>query len=350
MATMIKGLQYFPLSVDFLENDKILLIISDFGMASSAVILKLLCKIYKNSFYIDWDDRICKVFSCTFPSGFSSEEIQKIVDSLLKEAIFDKDLYNKYHILTSEEIQICFFTAITKRRNKSVDNPEYLTEKVRKMYCGEQKHKNAPQSEEVAPQNEQSKVKESKVKESKVKILNERESAHAHEENSSESSSNNENTVSEVSPQPIDKINAIEAKMYGKSKYENWRQEMLKDNDWLSHVCRSSGKGTRAVDKLELVMNMFESHIISVGEEHTLEKINDYKRRFIYWWRSEKFAPYESLVNRSDENIGKSGRKGKLEYNEETIARLKQRNREIQREREEQERRKREREQNYILQ
>ena len=168
---MIKGLQYFPLSVDFLENDKILLIISDFGMASSAVILKLLCKIYKNSFYIDWDDRICKVFSCTFPSGFSSEEIQKIVDSLLKEAIFDKDLYNKYHILTSEEIQICFFTAITKRRNKSVDNPEYLTEKVRKMYCGEQKHKNVPQSEEIAPQNakilpqnEQSKVKESKVK------------------------------------------------------------------------------------------------------------------------------------------------------------------------------------------
>ena len=350
MATMIKGLQYFPLSVDFLENDKILLIISDFGMASSAVILKLLCKIYKNSFYIDWDDRICKVFSCTFPSGFSSEEIQKIVDSLLKEAIFDKDLYNKYHILTSEEIQICFFTAITKRRNKSVDNPEYLTEKVRKMYCGEQKHKNVPQSEEIAPQNEQSKVKESKVKESKVKILNERESAHAHEENSSESSSNNENTVSEVSPQPIDKINAIEAKMYGKSKYENWRQEMLKDNDWLSHVCRSSGKGTRAMDKLELVMNMFESHIISVGEEHTLEKINDYKRRFIYWWRSEKFAPYESLVNRSDENIGKSGRKGKLEYNEETLAEIRRLNREVLRERQEEERRKREREQNYILQ
>ena len=344
MATMIKGLQYFPLSVDFLENDKILLIISDFGMASSAVILKLLCKIYKNSFYIDWDDRICKVFSCTFPSGFSSEEIQKIVDSLLKEAIFDKDLYNKYHILTSEEIQICFFTAITKRRNKSVDNPEYLTEKVRKMYCGEQKHKNAPQSEEIAPQNEQSKVKESKVK-----ILNERESAHAHEENSSESSSNNENTVSEVSPQPIDKINAIEAKMYGKSKYENWRQEMLKDNDWLSHVCRSSGKGTRAMDKLELVMNMFESHIISVGEEHTLEKINDYKRRFIYWWRSEKFAPYESLVNRSDENIGKSGRKGKLEYNEETLAEIRRLNREVLRERQEEERRKREREQNYAI-
>ena len=217
------------------------------------------------------------------------------------------------------------------------------------MYCGEQKHKNAPQSEEIAPQNEQSKVKESKVKESKVKILNERESAHAHEENSSESSSNNENTVSEVSPQPIDKINAIEAKMYGKSKYENWRQEMLKDNDWLSHVCRSSGKGTRAMDKLELVMNMFESHIISVGEEHTLEKINDYKRRFIYWWRSEKFAPYESLVNRSDENIGKSGRKGKLEYNEETLAEIRRLNREVLRERQEEERRKREREQNYAI-
>lgn len=81
------------------------------------------------------------------------------MDSLLKEGVFDKELYKKYHVLTSEEIQICFFTAITKRRNKSVDSPEYLTEKVRKMYCGEQKHKNAPQSEEIAPQNEQSKEK-----------------------------------------------------------------------------------------------------------------------------------------------------------------------------------------------
>lgn len=176
-----------------------------------------------------------------------------------------------------------------------------------------------------------------------------RESARAHEENSSENSSNNENPVSEVSVQPIDKINAIEAKMYGKSKYENWRQEMLKDNDWLSHVCRSSGKGTRAMDKLELVMNMFESHIISVGEEHTLEKINDYKRRFIYWWRSEKFAPYESLVNRSDENTKKPGRRNGIEYNEETLAELRRMNLEVQREREEQERRKREKEQNYAI-
>ena len=61
------------------------------------------------------------------------------------------------------------------------------------------------------------------------------------------------------------------------------------------------------------------------------------------------FPPYESLVNRSDENIGKSGRKGKLEYNEETLAEIRRLNREVLRERQEEERRKREREQNYAI-
>ena len=374
MATMIKGLQYFPLSVDFYEDDIVYLLVSDYGLESVSVLLKLICKIYKNGYYLEWDDKACKIFKGTFPSKYSFTELQSIINLLVNENYFDKTMYEKYHILTSKEIQNQFFSATQRRKSADVTEEEYLlvdiqgfrkikeekyASKPSKKTCNstfetELKDGNANNSSKNVDISKQSKVKESKVKESivkesKVKILNERESARAHEENSSESSSNNENTVSEVSPQPIDKINAIEAKMYGKSKYENWRQEMLKDNDWLSHVCRSSGKGTRAMDKLELVMNMFESHIISVGEEHTLEKINDYKRRFIYWWRSEKFAPYESLVNRSSENTRKPGRRNGIEYNEETLAELRRMNLEVHREREEQERRKREKEQNYAI-
>ena len=338
-----KGLDYFPMDINILHNVKIRRALRKYGEKGFMAYIHLLCEIYNNSYFLEIGDNELFEFADVF--NLKDEEAEPMIDYLVKIKLFDAEIWEKYHVLTSQEIQNRYFSAKSKS-NIDLSSLPYL------LNAGVISEETQVNSEKMP----QSKGKENKVKERKAeekkenKNLIERESARAHEENSSENSSNNENPASEVSLQPIDKLNANEAKMYGKSKYENWRQEMLKDNDWLSHVCRSSGKGTRAVDKLELVMNMFESHIISVGEEHTLEKINDYKRRFIYWWRSEKFAPYESLVNRSSENTGKSGRKGKLEYNEETIARLKQRNREIQREREEQERRKREREQNYILQ
>ena len=337
-----KGLDYFPMDINILHNVKIRRALRKYGEKGFMAYIHLLCEIYNNSYFLEIGDNELFEFADVF--NLKDEEAEPMIDYLVKIKLFDAEIWEKYHVLTSQEIQNRYFSAKSKS-NIDLSSLPYL------LNAGVISEETQVNSEKMP----QSKGKENKVKERKAeekkenKNLIERESARAHEENSSENSSNNENPASEVSLQPIDKLNAIEAKMYGKSKYENWRQEMLKDNDWLSHVCRSSGKGTRAVDKLELVMNMFESHIISVGEEHTLEKINDYKRRFIYWWRSEKFAPYESLVNRSSENTGKSGRKGKLEYNEETIARLKQRNREIQREREEQERRKREREQNYAI-
>ncbi len=367
MATMIKGLSFFPLNTNFFENEKIEIINAKYGLEASAVMIKLLCKIYNNSFYIKWDETICKVFTKQCGTRFNSSKVWKIIDEMINLTFFDKSSFEKHGILTSKKIQEIFFEAISRRKRFDCKNVEYLLiplpdklnvnkmstsaqceERLNEEKCNISDNSSTSNVDIFEQKKREEKKREERKREEK-KILNERESARAHEENSSDNSSNNENPVSEVSMQPIDKINAIEAKMYGKSKYENWRQEMLKDNDWLSHVCRSSGKGTRAMDKLELVMNMFESHIISVGEEHTLEKINDYKRRFIYWWRSEKFAPYESLVNRSSENIGKSGSRGKLEYNEETLAEIRRLNREVLRERQEEERRKREREQNYAI-
>ena len=302
------------MDINILHNVKIRRALRKYGEKGFMAYIHLLCEIYNNSYFLEIGDNELFEFADVF--NLKDEEAEPMIDYLVKIKLFDAEIWEKYHVLTSQEIQNRYFSAKSKS-NIDLSSLPYL------LNAGVISEETRVNSEKMP----QSKGKENKVKERKAeekkenKNLIERESARAHEENSSENSSNNENPASEVSLQPIDKLNAIEAKMYGKSKYENWRQEMLKDNDWLSHVCRSSGKGTRAVDKLELVMNMFESHIISVGEEHTLEKINDYKRRFIYWWRSEKFAPYESLVNRSSENTGKSGRKGKLEYNEETLTR-----------------------------
>ena len=49
-----KGIQYFPLDVNFFEDDKIAVIINDYGFEAVGVTLKLFSQIYKNGFYMNW--------------------------------------------------------------------------------------------------------------------------------------------------------------------------------------------------------------------------------------------------------------------------------------------------------
>ena len=126
MAIRLKGLEYFPLDVDFFENEKIAIIISDFGFEASAVVLKLLGRIYKNGFYLKWDEKACKIFTNSFRSRYSSAEIQRIVDALLEECFFDSRMYEEFGILTSLTIQQCFFVAARRRQNKHIEHGEFL--------------------------------------------------------------------------------------------------------------------------------------------------------------------------------------------------------------------------------
>ena len=55
MAMTTKGIQYFPLDVNFFEDDKIAVIINDYGFEAVGVTLKLFSQIYKNGFYMNWN-------------------------------------------------------------------------------------------------------------------------------------------------------------------------------------------------------------------------------------------------------------------------------------------------------
>ena len=121
-----KGIQYFPLDVNFFEDDKIAVIINDYGFEAVGVTLKLFSQIYKNGFYMNWNDKICKVFATTFRSGYDSEELNRLVHDLISEMVFDTEMFEKYQILTSKEIQKNFFRVISRRKNFEMEHPEYL--------------------------------------------------------------------------------------------------------------------------------------------------------------------------------------------------------------------------------
>ena len=63
MATIYDGINYFPVGVNFMEENAMEVIEAKYGIKGSAIVLKLLCKIYKEGYFIHWDEEQCLIFA-----------------------------------------------------------------------------------------------------------------------------------------------------------------------------------------------------------------------------------------------------------------------------------------------
>lgn len=183
---LAQGIDYFPIDVDFFDDDKIVLVEDDCGPEGSYITLRLMCKIYREGFFSQWNEDVCRVFARRLACGINAKKVDEVVQSLVKRGFFDEEMYKKHEILTSHGIQLRYFE-ITKRRKDQNIKMEYilLDEQEKKSFglipknpgkmstlCQHDVNKTA--SEEEKMQHDvnifgQSKVKESKVKESKEK-------------------------------------------------------------------------------------------------------------------------------------------------------------------------------------
>ncbi|WP_342432633.1 conserved phage C-terminal domain-containing protein [Neobacillus sp. FSL H8-0543] len=169
-----EGLDYFPLDVDIDQDDKIALIEAKYGLEGFAVVIKLLMKIYKNSYFYEWTEKEQLLFSRRINVDINL--LNAIVNHCLEWELFNKETYSKYSILTSLGIQKRYLEAIG-RRKEIVLNKDYLlvdpnshlgTSKIRIVYINNDNVRvNVDINEENDNSNPQSKVKESKVKKSK---------------------------------------------------------------------------------------------------------------------------------------------------------------------------------------
>ena len=55
MALQTTGLEFFYLSVDFFENDKILLVEQELGSRATLLVLRLLARIYHKGYFCRWE-------------------------------------------------------------------------------------------------------------------------------------------------------------------------------------------------------------------------------------------------------------------------------------------------------
>lgn len=108
MSRPIKnGLDYFPLNVDFFDDDKIAFISVKFQEKGEMTALKLLCKIYKDTgYYYQWGEDEALLFAKRQLGDASQHTfVSEVVEELVKRNFFDKDIFEKYKILTSHGIQ-----------------------------------------------------------------------------------------------------------------------------------------------------------------------------------------------------------------------------------------------------
>lgn len=97
------GLDYFPFDVDFFTDFKVRKLMRSQSGKAVAVYACLLCNIYKNGYYVRWDNEL--PFYISEQTGFEEVYIQEVIKNCTVIDLFSKEMFEKYNILTSKGIQ-----------------------------------------------------------------------------------------------------------------------------------------------------------------------------------------------------------------------------------------------------
>lgn len=157
-----KGLDYFPLDVDFLSDLKVRRIIKACGKEAVHILVALLANIYRDEgYYVLWDDDLA--FLVADEVGTKEGTVEELVKKAVQVKFFDKDIFDKYSVLTSKGIQNRYILATKERKKVELEYKYLLTNEVNRSNISINGRNNSVNQ----GNNQQSKEKESKEKEIK---------------------------------------------------------------------------------------------------------------------------------------------------------------------------------------
>lgn len=138
MARIAKsGLEYFPFDIDFFQDIRIRKLIKRQGGKAVTVYALLLCLIYKNGYFMQWDDEL--PFIGSEMSGFEEAYVLEVIKTCLTLGLFDKNMYDTEQVLTSKGIQVryCNIQRLNKRMSRIdkyslLDEPQHKPSKQSK--------------------------------------------------------------------------------------------------------------------------------------------------------------------------------------------------------------------------
>ena len=217
------GLSYFPMDVDFFSDIKVRKLIKYKGSAVITIYLNLLCSIYREGYYIKWDNDMPFIISEL--TGFDEEQIKDVINYCIKIELFSKKMFDEKSILTSKGIQERYKMICNLRKGKATISEFMLIN-----------------SEEI--------------------IIN-----------------SEENTInSELMQQS--KVNKIEVNKT-KANLDLFFELLMDDEAWLQLVLNGE-KRLYTIDDVKEYFTKFYSHAKTVGEFKPKE-IKEVKKYFNFW-------------------------------------------------------------------
>ncbi|MFC6202595.1 DUF4373 domain-containing protein [Lactiplantibacillus nangangensis] len=112
-----KGLDYFPLDVDFAVNDKTEAIMGEFGPKGVLFMIYLLSAVYQNGYYLQWN-KLKQMQLANRIEGVSPDLANQIVNRLIAYGTFSEELFNSAKVLTSQRIQETYLDATKRRKSQ----------------------------------------------------------------------------------------------------------------------------------------------------------------------------------------------------------------------------------------
>lgn len=108
-----KGLEYFPLDVDIDSDEKVDYVLARHGFEAFGILVKILMEIYRQGYYMMWTER--QQYLLSKRVNVDVMYAKTVVSAYINEGFFNRNLYEKYEILTSHGIQTRYLQAVGRR-------------------------------------------------------------------------------------------------------------------------------------------------------------------------------------------------------------------------------------------
>lgn len=165
-----KGVEYFPLNVNFINDLKVRKLLLSCGAESIAVLIYLLSTIYKDEGYFVeiHEDEIDLI---ALDVNVTPQFVLEVINKACEVRFFDVNLYNNFNILTSKGIQERYLKITERRKNSVVITQFNLINVYNNSINVNNNSINVNNNPVNVYRSTQSKVKKRKEKKSKVKSL-----------------------------------------------------------------------------------------------------------------------------------------------------------------------------------
>jgi hypothetical protein len=156
-----EGLSYFPLDIDFFEDEKVQFLSARFGVKGDGILIRLLCKIYRQGYSIEFNEDVALLFARSVGDINLHGLVKDVVNELLKRGFFDEGIFKRFGLLTSKGIQKRYVKICTDAKRKEWQIPEKIDLIHRKI---------ALTPEEIALTHEESTQRKEKKRKEKERI------------------------------------------------------------------------------------------------------------------------------------------------------------------------------------